>query len=291
VSDAGFSKLHALSAIRDDRTLSKAERLVLVMLISHASKTGECFPSIDLLADETAMARCVVADALTSLRSRGAASPVSLAVEHRASAKGRGRVSNLYRLHLSPPGRLKSARSKSAEQTQVPKDLSLEIERPKSGKGPDLSLADRLEAGHEAGHEAGKGSAATSVAGSFALEAPTPRAKKKPSKPAPNGGDHQAVTKCYFDEWQAKHEGAAPVFRAREGKAVSDLLAALNGNVAEACTRIRNCFASWNWKGKTILTIAGSPDAFAVVAPPFAGPRGAGPRQPNCGVFDASLYE
>ena len=245
------------------------------------------------------MARSVVAAAVSSLRVRGSASPVQVVVVRRCRVAGRGRESNVYRLDLSPTGGLKSASPKSNGRTQVPDDLSPKIERPESEKRPDLSPAGGLEAGNEAVQEAGKGSAATSAAGTFTLEAPTSKAVKratarKPSKAgksATNGEAHKQVVDCYFAEWQAKHEGKNPVFRSREGKAVQDLLEALNGNTAEACNRIRNAFSSWNWKGKTILAIAGNPDAFSVVSPKFESTRKTGPKQPNYQAFDATAYE
>jgi hypothetical protein len=299
VSDAPFSKLQALSAVRDNRTLSKAEKLVLVMLISHASNVGECFPSLDLIAEECDMARSVVAAAVSTLRARGASSPVRVHATRRYRATGRGREPNVYTLELSPAGGPSKPRPKSGGRTQVGDVLSPEIARSKSEKVPVLSPAGGLEAGNEAVQEAGKGSAATSAAGTFTLEAPTSKAAKrapakkrsKAAKPASNGEAHKQVVDCYFAEWQAKYGGKSPIFRSREGKAVHDLLEVLNGDAAEACNRIRNAFSSWNWKGKTILAIAGNPDAFSAVSPKFESTRKTGPKQPNHQAFDATAYE
>jgi hypothetical protein len=264
----GFSKLQALSAVRDDRTLTKAEKLVLVMLISHASKSGECFPSFDLLAKECDMARSVVAQALADLRARGVASPVRVHVTRRYRAAGRGRDPNVYRLELSPAGGLKSRPSKSGGRTQVGDVLSPEIDRSKSEKGPVLSPAGGLEAVHEAVHEAGKGSAATSAAGSFALEAPQGKAPKKRSsrsKPrSPQGPAHQQVTKAYFEAFRAQH-GRDPIFAGAEGSAVSRLLKKLEGkgDAPEACRRIGVAFRNYRKATVTILDIARAPDSFA----------------------------
>ena len=49
-----FSKLEALTAVRGDRTLDAKQRLVLVMLISHADAQGQCYPAMTTLAAETA---------------------------------------------------------------------------------------------------------------------------------------------------------------------------------------------------------------------------------------------
>jgi hypothetical protein len=255
----GFSKLHALSAVRDDRTLSKAERLVLVMLISHAKHdTGECFPSLDLLADECDMARSVVAAAVSSLRARGAASPVRVTVVRRARVEGRGRESNVYRLDLSPAGGLKS-RDQSTAAGLRSGDLSPKIGRPKSEKGPDLSPAGGLEAGKEAGQEAGKRSAPTSGAGSFTLEAPTPKAKSTPRK-RPQNGNRSGVpdprVSLLWDHHHAEYErlrGVKPIFtesqRGAAGRAWKEMLAALDGAPAVGKDRAAE-------EGRQIITAA-----------------------------------
>jgi hypothetical protein len=269
----GFSKLQALSAVRDDRTLSKAEKLVLLMLISHANKSGECFPSFETLADECDMARSVVAKAVADLRARGAASPVQVTATRRYRAAGRGRDPNVYRLDLSPAGGLKSRSSKSGGRTQVVGVLSPEIGRSTSEKGPVLSPAGGLEAGKEAVQEAGKRSAATSAAGSFALEAPnfqkTKRAPKKRPK-APNDEAHRQVVESYFEAFRAQH-GRDPIFAGAEGKAVLRLLEKLKGDAPEACRRIGVAFRNYRQATVTIFDIAKRPDSFTSDDPPRRG--------------------
>lgn len=62
-----FPKWHALKAVLGKSEASAADRMVLTALIMHSNNEGECFPSIDLLAEETGMSSRSVMRSLASL--------------------------------------------------------------------------------------------------------------------------------------------------------------------------------------------------------------------------------
>lgn len=169
---APFSKLEALTVVRDDRSLSKAEKLVLVMLISRASTKatrradrvvppGSSWPSLETLAEDCGMARSIVAAAIKTLPKK-AGGRLTLTVEHWGRADGSGgRSSNLYRLTLNPESGLKSSAVKSNSQTQPQGDLSPKAREVESEKPWGLSPPGGLEAGKEAGKRSRKASKRT----------------------------------------------------------------------------------------------------------------------------------
>jgi hypothetical protein len=125
---ARFNPLKALNALRDARSYSKAEKLVLVMVVSHTDRYGTSYPSLDTLAVECAMARSVVATAVANLLKR-TDGPVQITASHQGRRDGSGgRGPNRYQLRLSPAGGRKVAAVESGGRTEVDGDLS-----PKSG--------------------------------------------------------------------------------------------------------------------------------------------------------------
>ncbi len=100
-----FSKLDALSALRDDRKLGRFGKCVFAMLVTHADGAGYCFPGIDTLAAECDLGRTTVVAALDELERAG-----WLRRERRGRVGGAGgRTSNGY--HLSSPCGQKSVES------------------------------------------------------------------------------------------------------------------------------------------------------------------------------------
>jgi DNA-binding MarR family transcriptional regulator len=61
----------AIRWARSIRGLSLGEKLVLIMLADHASETGTCFPSLQLLADDTGLAKPTVSVITRSLADQG----------------------------------------------------------------------------------------------------------------------------------------------------------------------------------------------------------------------------
>jgi DNA-binding MarR family transcriptional regulator len=81
----------AVTAVRNLRGLSLAEKCILMMLADHRNwKTGKCFPSAKLLQEESGASSKTFWKAMKSLEAKGYVSRVS-------GAKGR---SNSYELHL-----------------------------------------------------------------------------------------------------------------------------------------------------------------------------------------------
>ncbi len=158
MTHARFSKLQALTVVRDARDLSKTEKLVLTMLISRTDVEGTCFPSLGTVAEDCDLARSVVAAVVSALAKR-ATGKLVLSIQHRGRADGSGgRSSNLYRLTLNPSAGLKGAPVKSTERTQVQGELILKSEGVESEKGGGLSPPTGQEAGKEAGNRSRKGS-------------------------------------------------------------------------------------------------------------------------------------
>lgn len=156
-----FSKLQALSAIRDDRTLDAKERLVLLMLVTHTDKAGQCYPSARVLAAETGLSERSVASALTSLRSRGDATPVRVQSQARGKPRpGGGRPPNLYQLTVGfPATSAENPRPDSLQALQETAESSAP-EFPANAEGVSCKTRGEfpapvaLEAVHEAVHEA-----------------------------------------------------------------------------------------------------------------------------------------
>jgi len=83
--------------------------------------------------------------------------------------------------------------------------------------------------------------------------------------------DYTKLVDFYFDEFE-KHRNSKPVFTAREGKAVRELLAKLDDNLQRACTAITNAFTDPWWKSRvTILAISNDPDKFLSLKPGSGG--------------------
>lgn len=243
MNDGRLSKLTALDAIRDDRHLTSAERLVLLMLIAHVKPSdGTCFPSLELLAKETGLSRSTVAAALGSLRAR-TDSPVAVTVVHRGrGTQGGGRASNVYQLSLRPITGPKSNPVESEEQTQPtftlsppdgPKPLPVESDgatqpvghlSPTDGgleskRGGELSPPAGHEAGQEAGHLNRSGS--------------SKRSPKTDQPPNPNGPK-------LWEHYHAEHKrlrGVEPKFTGRQrggvGRAWKDMLEVLDFDEAK----------------------------------------------------------
>jgi predicted transcriptional regulator len=81
-----------------DIDLSVYEKMVYIVLCSHAKKDGPCFPSVNTIAREASCSRAKVFEALKRLEEIGAISRSSQIFE------GRGQTSNLYEiLDINPP--------------------------------------------------------------------------------------------------------------------------------------------------------------------------------------------
>lgn len=294
---APFSKLEALSAIRDDRRLDAKERIVLVMLLSHADRKGQCYPSMPRLADETGLSLRSVASAIRSLRKRGVDSPVRVvAVPSSMVPYQGGRPPNLYtlslgtlvhHLHETTPGNHAPVARKGGSQPEGGFVQKVGGVSCKTGGGFHAPVA--LEAGHEAGHEAvhtpSRPSAPVSSA-QFELVAeqkaepskPKRRAAKKPRAPKkPKKAErvrteaetkaHGRVVEFYFEAFEQKTK-RRPVFQGREGKSVWKLLDAIHprGSSERAVEIIRNAMANEFGGTTCINVIANYPNKYA--APP-----------------------
>lgn len=225
--NARFSKLEALSAVRDDRTLDPKERLVLVMLVAHADAQGRCYPSLERLAMATGLARRSVAAALAALRARGKGSPLALETRARGKPpKGGGRPPNLYTLRVrfsaapapnNTPGLVQPLHetppSESGEFSANGEGVQCKIE-------PEFSAPAALEAGQ----------------GSCTKKLVTPPRSRKP-RAARTTAKLNASTdprvRQLWDHWHAEQvrlRGCKPVFAAsqqgRAGKSFKDILEA-----------------------------------------------------------------
>jgi hypothetical protein len=268
VANERFRKLHALTAIRDDRKYTKAGKLVAVMLTSHADRGGYCFPSLPLLAAETGLSRSVVAATLAELRSM-LDGPLLVVSARRGRADGSGgRTSNMYQLKLNPNAGRKSPPVESADQTQAVGDLSPEIGGLSPETGGVESAGRTGSSTRSSTRSRTKRSASTSDASSFALSVVTSKPKTRKAKASEETTPgHQEITAHYFAEFRAKH-GRDPIFGPAEGKAVKDLATKLNGDIAEAKRRISIAFASWRGATITIRAITANPDQFATAEAP-----------------------
>ena len=204
MTHARFSKLQALSAVRDARDLSKTEKLVLTMLISRADGNGSSFPSLETLGEDCDLARSVVAAVIAALAKRTTGQLV-LTIQHRGRADGSGgRSSNLYRLTLRPSAGRNPTPLKSAAQTQVQGELSLKTEGVKSETTGGLSPPAGLEAVQEAVHRSRKGSSKRSAVAKADTD---PRVAQ------------------LWSHYHAEHErlrGVAPVFAPKQRGAVGN---------------------------------------------------------------------
>lgn len=92
------------------------------------------------------------------------------------------------------------------------------------------------------------------------------------TKPAdPPKSSYAELVDFYFVEFE-KHRNSKPVFGAREGKAVRELLAKLDDNLQRACAAITNALADPWWKSRvTILAISNDPDKFLSLKPGSGG--------------------
>jgi hypothetical protein len=238
-----FPRLVALSAVRDSRGLSKAEKLILFTLISHAGSDGTCFPSYETLAEECDMGRGRVAEAIGTLLAR-TDGPIKLVRAHRARTDGSGgRSSNMYRLQLSPAGGRNPGVVESAEGTQPGEGLSLEIEgvespnaggvesRPGTGSSP-------MKLSNEAHQDLATDKPSQTSAPEFALEAPkqeAKRGKRRPKESEPNP-DVNVLREHHRSE-HLRVLGVEPVYtsgqHARAGKAWKELLSVRAVDVAK----------------------------------------------------------
>jgi hypothetical protein len=224
---ARFSKLEALSAVRDDRTLEAKERLVLVMLVAHTDAHGRCYPSLERLAESTGLARRSVVAALAALRTPGRALPVSIATNSRGKPpSGGGRPPNMYTLTVEFGARAASNSGASTGQ-QVPESPSPEDgEFRANGEGvsgktcTEFRAPVALEAGHRSCTEKLANTARSQKRGARKGR------KRNSSTTDPN-------VRKLWDHWHAEYarlRDCKPAFAAsqqgRAGKSFKDILEA-----------------------------------------------------------------
>jgi predicted transcriptional regulator len=101
-----------------DMDLSIYEKMVYVVLCSHAKKDGPCFPSVKKIASEASCSRAKVFEALKRLEEIGVISRNSQIFE------GRGQTSNLYEiLDIGQADENKNPLPPSTPETGCPEDL------------------------------------------------------------------------------------------------------------------------------------------------------------------------
>jgi hypothetical protein len=101
-----------------DMDLSVYEKMVYIVLCSHAKKDGPCFPSVNTIAREASCSRAKVFEAIKRLEEIGVISRSSQIFE------GRGQTSNLYEiLDISPVDGDKNPLPPSTPETGCPQDV------------------------------------------------------------------------------------------------------------------------------------------------------------------------
>ncbi|MCA9594089.1 MAG: helix-turn-helix domain-containing protein [Myxococcales bacterium] len=282
-----FSKLEALTAVRGDRTLDAKQRLVLVMLISHADAQGQCYPAMTTLAAETGLSRRSVVAALADLRQRGAATPVSVTVTAKGTApKGGGRPPNLYSLRVengaarAPNSGPSNAQYAHQTDAQDGEEFCANADGVMRKNRHEFSAPVALEAGHEAVQEAGHYSARQSarasqpslpvigespksakVAAKTKRKPRKPKGKGKPERTAEDRADYQRIVEAYFRAFERKTGRKPAAFGAREGKSVWTLLDKVG--VKTAIRTVNNAVLSDFGSTTSVNVIAAEPDRFA----------------------------
>jgi predicted transcriptional regulator len=101
-----------------DMDLSIYEKMVYIVLCSHAKKDGPCFPSVKKIAQEASCSRAKVVEAIKRLEETGVISRNSQIFE------GRGQTSNLYEiLDIEQANGNKNLLPPSTPETRCPEDL------------------------------------------------------------------------------------------------------------------------------------------------------------------------
>jgi len=286
-----WTLIQRLNWIRDVRNhdLDSASKIVFVMLLSHDGPNG-CFPSISTLADEAVLSRSTVKRALRSLEALGAITKVS-----RTSTESHAPTSNYYQFKnvdqkvgphrpyvlpeigvIQTPGRatqtLPSGHTDPTLGSHRPPNRLIEQTTGTLGALPQTPPATPGPNGLTPPESRGS---QTTLAGIIppSQPAPPPKPQKPPRKPAkqskgepekePSG--FPEVVDAYFEAFE-RARGTRPVFDAREGKAVRELIAKAGKDVAIA--RIRDAYANEYWRSKvTIQEISSNPDKYCGAKP------------------------